>query len=166
VLYWLLLGVGPITVDLPDAFAAGLTHITAKMHADRHAHDIHGLETPRKKTFRDKYGERFEDSLLLLAEAPDDDLLPPFYQELGGCQKGESERVILQREVDQSAEVLKTFVFCGLSVREIGTRMLPFSITPPVYHLCSGSPSYRWKPCQRRYILSYWGPMHMSAVYR
>jgi hypothetical protein len=146
VLYWLLLGIGTITVDLPDAFAAGLTHIAAKMHADRRARDIHGLETARKKTFRDKHGERIAESLLLLAGDPDDDLLPPFYQELGGCQKGESERVILQREVDQSAEVLgvlpfkvtpsqrialKTFVFCGLSVSEIGTRVLPFSTTTP-----------------------------------
>jgi hypothetical protein len=54
--------------------------------------------------------------------------------------------VILQREVDQSAEVLgvlpfkvtpsqsmalKTFYFCGLPVGEIGTGVLPFSIIPP-----------------------------------
>jgi hypothetical protein len=66
----------------------------------------------------------------------DDELLPPFYQELGARQKGESERVLLQREVDQSAERLGVltfkvtpsqviplinFDFAGISMAEVGT---------------------------------------------
>jgi hypothetical protein len=80
-----------------------------------------------------------------LANAVDDDLLPPIYQELGGRQKGDSERVLLQREVDQSAELfgvlpfkvttsqaiaLKTFDFAGISMDGVGTGVLPLSIIP------------------------------------
>jgi hypothetical protein len=73
------------------------------MHADRRARDTRAVESARKKTFLDKYGERIADGILLLTGAVDDNLLPPFYQELGGRQNGESDRVNLQREVDQSA---------------------------------------------------------------
>jgi hypothetical protein len=107
VLYRFLPDLRPSSASLPDAFAAsmsaGLTHIAAEMHADRRARYTRAVESSRKKTFHDKYGERIADGILLLTRAVDDDLLPPFYQELGGRQKGESERVILQREVDQSA---------------------------------------------------------------
>jgi hypothetical protein len=150
ILYRLLPEVRTATVALSDAFAASmstcLTHIAAEMHADRRARDMRAVETSRKKMFRDKYGERIADGLLLLTGASDDYLLSPFYQELGGRQNGESERVILKREVDQSAEVLgvlpfkatpsqsidlKTFDVCVLSVSKFGTDVLPFSITPP-----------------------------------
>jgi hypothetical protein len=73
-------------------------------------------------------------------------MTPPFYQELGARQKGDSERALLQREVDQSAEclgvlpfkvtpsqeiALKTFDFAGISMAEVGTGVLPLSIIPP-----------------------------------
>jgi hypothetical protein len=65
---------------------------------------------------------------------------------LGGKQKGESERVILQREVDQSAATfdvlafkvlpsqvmsLRTFDFAGLSLSEVDTGVLYFNIISP-----------------------------------
>jgi hypothetical protein len=65
---------------------------------------------------------------------------------LGGKQKGESELVILQCEVDQSADAfdvlafkvspsqvisIKTFNFSGLSLSEVGTGVLPLSVVPP-----------------------------------
>jgi hypothetical protein len=115
VLYRFLPDLRPSSAALPDAFAAsvsaGLTHIAAEMHADRRARDTRAVESAWKKTFRDKYGECIADGILLLTGVVDDDLLLPFYQELGGRQKGESERVILQREVDQSAEVLGVLSF-------------------------------------------------------
>jgi hypothetical protein len=107
VLYRLLPDLRPGTGLLPDAFAlsmsTGLTSIATEMHSDLQAWDARAAESTRKKTFRDKYGERIADSILILTGASDDDFLPAYYQELGGRQKGESERVLLQREVDQSA---------------------------------------------------------------
>jgi hypothetical protein len=135
---------------LPDTFAEtladGLTNIAVEMHADRRARETRVSESARSKTFRGRYGERIADGILLLTASADDDILPPFYQELGGKQKGESERVILQREVDQSADTfdvlpfkvtpsrvisLKTFDFAGLSMSEVGTGVMPLSIIPP-----------------------------------
>jgi hypothetical protein len=106
VLYRFLPDLRPSSATLPDAFvasiSAGLTHIAAEMHADHRARDTRAVESARKKTFHDKYGERITDGILLLTGAVDDNLLPPFYQEPGGRQKGGSECVILQREVDQA----------------------------------------------------------------
>jgi hypothetical protein len=81
-LYRLLPETRLTTVALPDAFAAsmsaGLTHIAAEMHADRRARDIRAVETSRKKTCQDKYGERIADGLLLITGAQNDDHLLPF----------------------------------------------------------------------------------------
>jgi hypothetical protein len=135
---------------LPDTFAEtpadGLTNIAVEMHADRRARETRVSESTRSKTFRERYGERIADGILLLTASADDDILPPFYQELGGKQKGEPERVVLQREVDQSADTfdmlpfkvtpsqviaLKTFDFADLSMSEVGTGVMPLSIIPP-----------------------------------
>jgi hypothetical protein len=60
----------------------------------------------RRNTFHERYWERVADEiLLLLTSTNDEDFLPAFYQNLGGKSKGESERDLLQREVDQCAEV-------------------------------------------------------------
>jgi hypothetical protein len=61
--------------------------------------------------FKDRYRDRIANGILLLTASSDDNLLPLFYQELGGKQRGESERVILQREVDQSAYTLYVLAF-------------------------------------------------------
>jgi hypothetical protein len=151
VLYRLLPDLRPANLGrLPDSFAEslsdGLTNIATEMHADRRSRETRAVESNRPKSFRDRYGDRIADSILLLTDVSDDDLLPPFYQELGAKRKGESERVLLQREVDQSAEAfgvlafkvspsqvisLKTFDFGGLSMSEVGTGVLPLSIIPP-----------------------------------
>jgi hypothetical protein len=135
---------------LPDTFsetlADGLTNIAVEMHADRRARETRVSESACSKTFRERYGERIADGILLLTASADDDILPSFYQELGGKQKEESERVILQREVDQSADIfdvlpfkvtpsqviaLKTFDLAGLSMSKVGTGVMPLSIIPP-----------------------------------
>jgi hypothetical protein len=83
---------GPKLPDaLTDNLGVGLTNIAAEMHADRQAREYRAGEAHCPKTFRERYGDRITDQLLLLANVPDDELLPPFYQELGGRQKGKSE---------------------------------------------------------------------------
>jgi hypothetical protein len=151
VLYHLLPALAPTNQGhLPDTFtkmlADSLTNITVEMHASRRAMGTRVSESNRSKTFRDRYGDRIADGNLLLTSSSGDDLLPPFYQELGGKQNGESERVSLQREVDQSADAFdvlvfkvspsqvisrKTFDFYGLSLIEVGTSVLSLSIAPP-----------------------------------
>jgi hypothetical protein len=135
---------------LPDSFAEtladGLTNIATEMHADRRARESRVVKSTRPKTFRERYGDRISDGMLRFTAVVDDDLLPPFYQELGGKQKGESDRVLLQREVDQSVEAfsvlafkvsssqviaLRTFDFAGISLGEVGTGLPPLSIIPP-----------------------------------
>jgi hypothetical protein len=135
---------------LPDSFsetlANGLTNIATEMYADRRARESRVVESTRPKTFRERYGDRVADVILRFTAVTNDDLLPPFYQELGGKQKGESNHVLLQREVDQSVEAfdelafkvspsqviaLRTFDFVGISLGEVGTGLLPLSIIPP-----------------------------------
>jgi hypothetical protein len=93
VLFRLLRDLKPSTAALPDTFAAsmsaGLTHIASKMHADRRARDKRAAESSWEKTLRDKYGKRIVDSIILLTRASDDGFIPAYYQELGGCQKGD-----------------------------------------------------------------------------
>jgi hypothetical protein len=65
---------------------------------------------------------------------------------LAGRPKGISERILLQREVELAARAqgvqpfkvtpsqilaLKTFDFAGDGYTEVGTGLLPFSVTPP-----------------------------------
>jgi hypothetical protein len=76
--------------QLPDALAdnlgAGLTNIAAEMHADRQAREYRAGEARRPKTFRERYGDRITDHLLLLTNVLDDELLPPFYQSKRGIR--------------------------------------------------------------------------------
>jgi hypothetical protein len=91
------------------------------MHADHRSRETRVSEATHQKIFCERYGDRIAGEILLLASATDDDFLPAFYQELGGKSKGESERVLLQREVDQ----------CGLSMAKVGGDVLPLSTIPP-----------------------------------
>jgi hypothetical protein len=96
--------------------------------------------------------------MLLLTNQPDDDQLPNFFHELVGHPKGISERILLQREVDLAARALgvqpfkvtpsqilalKTFDFVGDGYTEIGTGLLPFSVTPPDATLASARGCYQ-----------------------
>jgi hypothetical protein len=116
------------------------------MHADHQAREIRVVESTRPKTFQERYGDRIADEILRFTAVTNDDLLPPLYHEFGGKQKGESDRVLLQREVDQSAEAfdvlafkvspsqaiaLRTFDFAGITLGEVGTGCLPLIIVPP-----------------------------------
>jgi hypothetical protein len=99
----------------------------------------------RPRTVRDRLGEFLTDRLLLLCRAPDDDELPPLYHEWAARLRGVSERYILQQGVDAAAAVLdvpsfevtptqvmafKNFRYAGSTYFDIGSGLLPFSITP------------------------------------
>jgi hypothetical protein len=118
-----------------------------KMKDSRIAGDDRRLEAAHPKTFREKYGDRLANQMLLLTNQPDDYLLPNFFHELAGRPKGISERILLQREVDLAARAqgvqpfkvtpsqilaLKTFDFAADGYTEVGTGPLPFSVTPPL----------------------------------
>jgi hypothetical protein len=109
----------------------GLTNISAEMHADRQAREYRAGKARRPKTFRERYGDRVADQLLLVANAVENDLLPPFYQELGARQKGNSQRVLLlQREVHQSAEFFGVFPFKVTPSRVIALETLSLRVSP------------------------------------
>jgi hypothetical protein len=132
------------TGRVPDSFAEGLseglTNIALDMHADHRSRETRVSEASLRKTFREKCGDRIADNILNFTSLVDDDFLLAFYQELVGKAKGEYERVLIQREVDQCADVfdvlpfkvspsqvisLKTFDFDGLSMVEVGTGVPP-----------------------------------------
>jgi hypothetical protein len=123
----------------------GVKQFVTKMKVARIAGNDRGLEATRPKTFREKYGDRLVDQMLLLTNQSDDDQLPNFFHELAGRPKGISEQILLQREVDLAARALgvqpfkvtpsqilalKMFDFLGDGRTEIGTGLLPFSFTP------------------------------------
>jgi hypothetical protein len=131
------------------------------MHADLRACETLFYEATQPKTFREKNGDCIVDIILLITSSSENDILPPLNQELGGKQKGESERVILQLEVEQSPDTfdvltfkvspsqvisLKIFNFSGLSLGEVGTGVLPLSITPP----CCYFPMRRVDPHEQK----------------
>jgi hypothetical protein len=112
----------------------------------RIAGDDRRLEAAHPKTFREKYGDRLADHMLLLTNQPDDDQLPNFFHELAGRPKGIYELILLQREADLAARALgaqpfkvtpsqiialNTFEFLGDEYTGIETGLLPFSVTPP-----------------------------------
>jgi hypothetical protein len=150
VLFEILSDLRPATPSRGDPYvqdlATGVASFVTEMKDARIAGDDRRVEAARPKTFREKYGDRLADQMLLLTNTRDDDLLPNFYHELAGRPKGVSERILLQREVDLAARALgvqpfkvtpsqilalKTFDFVGDGYSEIGTGLLPFSITPP-----------------------------------
>jgi hypothetical protein len=123
---------------------ASINNIASAMHSDLAVRETHYVENKKTTTVREKYGDRTADMLLLLTRSEYDDDLTEYYLGISAKPKGLSERVIFQREVDAAAEVLglvpfqvtpsqvmtmKSFDFCGPSYSEIGTCILPFSIT-------------------------------------
>jgi hypothetical protein len=71
---------------LPDAFAEslldGLTNISTEMHADRRSRKTRVSEVTQRKTFRERYGNRIADKIILITSSVDDDFLPAFYKDL------------------------------------------------------------------------------------
>jgi hypothetical protein len=97
------------------------------------------------KSVRDKFGDRLTDRLLLLCRVKDDELLPLLYHEWAARPKGVSERYVMQQAVDVACAELhlssfqvtpahvmafKNLQFAGGQYFDIGTGLIPFSITP------------------------------------
>jgi hypothetical protein len=150
ILYSLLPYLRPSTPSRSDPyvqeFANGVKQFFTKMKDAQISGEDRRLEAARPKTFREKYGDRLADQMLLLTNQSDDDQLPNFFHELAGRPNGISERVLLQREVDLEARALgvqpfeatpsqilalKTLDFVGDGYTEIGIGIISFSVTPP-----------------------------------
>jgi hypothetical protein len=97
------------------------------------------------RTARDCLGDSLTDHMLLVCWVDDADYLPQVYQEWAARPRGVSERYTLQQSVDSAATILdvpsfevtptqamafKNFRFAGSSYFDIGSGLLPFSITP------------------------------------
>jgi hypothetical protein len=70
-----------------ETLAEGLTNIATEMHAEGRSRESHMVESSWPKTFRERYGDRIADGIMRFTAFADDDLLPPFYQELVGNHK-------------------------------------------------------------------------------
>jgi hypothetical protein len=97
------------------------------------------------KSARDKFGDRVTDRFLLLCRVEDDDNLPLLYHEWAARPKWVSERYVMHQSVDVACATLslpsfqvspahvmafKNLQFAGGQYFDIGTGLLPFSITP------------------------------------
>jgi hypothetical protein len=149
VLYRQFPGIRPTSTTAGDpalvGIASSMNNIASDMHHDLAARETRYADARKPSTLHEKHGDRTVDMLLLLTRSADDDNMPEYYLNVSGNPKGLYERVILQREVDAAVMVLdlvpfqvtpsqviamKTFDFTGTSYSEIGTGLLPFSITP------------------------------------
>jgi hypothetical protein len=125
--------------------AASMNNIASAIYSDLAVRESRYAENKKVMTVPEKYGDRTADMLLLLTRSEDDDDFPEYYMGICTKPKGFSERDFFQREIDAAADVLglvpfqvtpsqvmtmKSFYFCCLSYSEIGTCILPFSITP------------------------------------
>jgi hypothetical protein len=97
------------------------------------------------RTAIDRLGDALTDRLLLMCRVNNDDDLPQVYHEWAARPHGVSERYTLQQSVDSAATILdipsfevtptqavafKNFRYAGSSYFDIGSGLLPFSITP------------------------------------
>jgi hypothetical protein len=97
------------------------------------------------RTARDRLGESLTDRLLLMCRVDNENDLPQVYHEWATRPHGFSERYTLQQSVDSAATSLdvpsfevtptqvmdfKNFWYAGSSYFDIGSGLLPFSITP------------------------------------
>jgi hypothetical protein len=151
VLYQQLTALTPTTTAAGDTAMVGITasmnNIASAMHIDLAVRETYYAENKKALTVREKYGCGTAKMLLLITRSEDEYEPPEYYISISAKPKGLSERVIFQRKVDAAAEVLglvpfkvtpsqvmstsiKSFDFCGPSYSEIGTGILPFSITP------------------------------------
>jgi hypothetical protein len=131
----------PALIDV----ARGMRDMVAEARSEQNDHLESREEARRSRTAREKLGEAIADRLLLLCQAPDDDDPPHLYHEWAARIRGVSERYVLQQAVEDSCAVqnvpvfegtptqvmtFKNFCLTGSSYFDIGSGLLPFSITP------------------------------------
>jgi hypothetical protein len=125
--------------------ARGMQDMVAEARLDRNDRTDDREMARRPRTVRERLGEALTDRILLLCRAPKDKDLPPVYHEWAARPGGVSERYTLQQSVDAAAAALdvpsfevtptqfmafKDFRYAGSSYFDIGSGLLPFSITP------------------------------------
>jgi hypothetical protein len=131
----------PALVDV----ARGMRDMVMEARAERNVRIGTREENRHPKSVREKMGDTITDRLLLLCRASCDEELPRLYQEWAARTKGVSERWIFQQAVESSCTVLrvpafevtptqvtalKNFRLAGSTYFDIGSDLLPFSITP------------------------------------
>jgi hypothetical protein len=91
-LYSVLPDLRPPTPSRGDPYvqylANGVKQLVTEMKDARIAGDDRHLEAARPKTFREKYGDRLADQMILLTNQLDDDQLPNFFHKLAGRPRG------------------------------------------------------------------------------
>jgi hypothetical protein len=131
----------PALIDV----ARGMRDMVAEARADRNDRTDNRDEPQRPNTVREKMGDTITDRLLLLCRSTYDEKLPRVYQEWAVHPRGVSERWVLQQSVEASCAVLNVtpfevtpaqvmalnnFRLSGSTYFDIGSGLLPFSITP------------------------------------
>jgi hypothetical protein len=125
--------------------ARGVQDMVAEARLDRNDRTDAREMARRPQTVRERLGEALTDRILLICRLPNDEDFPPIYHEWAARPRGVSERYTLQHSVDAAAATLdvpsfevtptqvmafKKIHYSGSSYFDIGSGLLPFSITP------------------------------------
>jgi hypothetical protein len=125
--------------------ARGVRDMVAESRADRDDRAFSRETARRPRTVRERLGDGIVDRLLLMCRVDNDEALPAAYHEWAARPRGVSERYVLQQAVDAASATLgvpafevtptqvmsfNNFRFVGAAYHDIGTGLLPFSITP------------------------------------
>jgi hypothetical protein len=125
--------------------ARGMQDMVAEAHLDRNDRTVAREMAHRPRTVRERLGEVLTNRILLLCRSPNDEDLPPIYHEWAARPRGVSERYTMQHSVDAAAATLdvpsfevtptqvmafKKFRYAGNIYFDIGSGLIPFSITP------------------------------------
>jgi hypothetical protein len=136
---------GPVSDPALLDVARGMQDMVNEARLDRNDRTDAREIARRPRTVRERLGEALTDRLLLLCRSPNDEDLPPVYHEWAAHPRGVSERYTLQQSVDAAAAALdvpsfkvtptqvmafKIFRFAGSNYFDIGSGLLPFSVTP------------------------------------
>jgi hypothetical protein len=140
---------GPGTAGDPAVLqvAHSLEHLVDGIRAERADRAARREENDATKTPRLRWGDRVTDRLLRLTRSPKDEDLPEYYHTRAAKPtKDNSDRAVLQEQVDSAAATLGTpapqvtpthamqlrvWNFAGDSDHDIGLSILPLSLTPP-----------------------------------
>jgi hypothetical protein len=125
--------------------ARGMRDMVAEARLDRNNRSDAREVARLPRTARDRMGDALPDRVLLMCRVNNDDDLLQVYHEWAARPRGVSERYTLQQSIDSAATILdvpsfevtptqvmafKNFRHAGSSYFDIGSGLLPFSITP------------------------------------
>jgi hypothetical protein len=125
--------------------ARGVRDMVTESRADRDDRAFSREVAQHPRTVRERLGDGIVDRLLLMYWVDNDESLPATYHEWDTHPRGVSERYVLQQAVDAASATLgvpsfevtptqvmsfNNFRFVGAAYHDIGTGLLPFSITP------------------------------------